>query len=165
MKAKICSKNGNFGIEINGKKYPYLSENARVRLENARTIAKNTGMDERMVIHLGGQSYVLFPWLGTLSFRTLRRFLKKYASELGISDIQSEGCCYITFKGKEGAADTLLFGIRDILEREGLNPEHLVSEGECPVFDKYDDFIPAELLRIAYAKDRLRADEVSERFL
>ena len=25
MKAKICSKNGNFGIEINGKKYPFVA--------------------------------------------------------------------------------------------------------------------------------------------
>ena len=152
-------------VLFNGKSYPYLSENARTRLDNARTLAKNTGMDERMVIHLGGQSYVLFPWLGTLSFRTLRRMLKKHAAELGISDIQSEGCSYITFKGREGAAERLLFGIRDILSCDGLDLEGLVGEGECPVFDKYDDFIPAELLRMAYAKDRLRADEILERFL
>ncbi len=152
-------------VLFNGKNYPYLSDNARHRLDNARTLAKNTGMDERMVVHLGGQSYVLFPWLGTLSFRTLRRFLKKYASELGISDIQSEGCVYITFKGREGAAERLVLGIRDILERDGLDPESLVGDGECPVFDKYDDFIPPELLRAAYAKDRLRADEILERFL
>ena len=31
-------------------------------------------------------------------------------------------------------------------------------------FDKYDEFIPPELLREAYAKDRLFADEIIERF-
>lgn len=152
-------------VLFNGKEYPYLSENARVRLENARALARNTGMEARSVIRLGGQSYVMFPWLGTLSFRTLRRFLRKYAAELGISDIQSEGCVYITFKAKDGAAEHLLDGMRAILEREGLDLDALVGDTDCPVFDKYDDFIPPELLRVAYAKDRLRADELLDRFV
>mgnify|MGYP003305998669 CR=1 FL=1 len=40
----------------------------------------------------------------------------------------------------------------------------LVFDGECPMFDKFDEYIPAELLRDAYAIDRLRADEVIFRF-
>jgi cobalamin biosynthesis protein CobT len=51
-----------------------------------------------------------------------------------------------------------------ILERDGLDTYQLVSEGEYPVFDKYDEYIPAELLCDAYAIDRLFADEVIERF-
>ena len=45
-----------------------------------------------------------------------------------------------------------------------LDGQELVGAGECPVFDKYDEYIPPELLREAYAKDRLRADEILERF-
>ena len=30
------------------------------------------------------------------------------------------------------------------------------------MFDKYDDFVPAELLRKAYAADKLRNDELLE---
>ncbi len=152
-------------VLFNGRDYPFLGDNARARLDNARRVAKNAGMDERMLIFLGGQSYVLFPWLGTRSFRTLRRFLQKNAPELGISDIQSEGCCYITFKYKGADSDGLLFAIRDILERDGLDTMELVNGGECPIFDKFDEYIPAELLREAYAVDRLFADEVLERFL
>ena len=152
-------------VLFNGKEYPFLLENARERLSDARKVAKNAKMDENMLVFLGGQSYVLFPWLGTRSFRTLKRFLKKYASELGISDIQSQGCCYITFKAKDDAGKMLLMNIRGILERDGLDTESLVSDGECPVFDKYDDYISPELLRRAYAKDRLRSDEIFERFL
>ena len=117
-----------------------------------------------MLVYLGGQSYCLFPWLGTRSFRTLRRFLSKYSGELGISDIQSESCHYIKFKAREDAAAAFLFGLRDIIARDGVNTEELVGEGECPVFDKYDEYIPPELLREAYAKDRLFADEIIERF-
>ena len=151
-------------VLFNGKDYAFLGDNAKERLSNARKVAKNAGMDNNMLIFLGGQSYVLFPWLGTCPFRTLRRFLQKYASELGIFDIQSQGCCYITFKAKADAGNNLLFNMRNIIERDGLNTENLVAGGECPVFEKYDEYIPPELLRSAYAADRLSADEVVLRF-
>ena len=152
-------------VLFNGKDYPFLGDNARDRLENARRVAKNAKMDERMLVHLGGQSYVLFPWLGTRSFRTMRRFLQKNASTLGISDVQSEGCHYITFKAKADAGTRLMDNIRDILETEGLDVFSLVNGGECPVFDKFDEYIPADLLREAYAVDRLDGAEVIERIL
>ena len=152
-------------VLFNGKDYPFLGDNARDRLENARRVAKNAKMDERMLVHLGGQSYVLFPWLGTRSFRTLRRFLQKNASTLGISDVQSEGCHYITFKAKADAGKGLMENIRNILETEGLDVFSLVNGGECPVFDKFDEYIPADLLREAYAVDRLDGAEVIERML
>jgi ATP-dependent Lhr-like helicase len=151
-------------VLFNGKDYPFLGENARERLEHARRVAKNARMDENTVVFLGGQSYVMFPWLGTRSFRTMRRILQKYASELGISDIQSEGCCYITFKAKVDAGKHLIFNLRNILARDGLDTFSLVNDGECPVFDKFDDYIPPELLRDAYAVDRLLADEILDRF-
>ena len=151
-------------VLFNGKNYPFLGDNARERLDHARRVAKNAGMDREMLVFLGGQSYVLVPWLGTRSFRTLRRFLQKYAGELGISDVQSEGCCYITFKAKSDAGKSFMLKIRDILERDGLDTYSLVTDGECPVFDKFDEYIPPELLREAYATDRLFADEVLERF-
>mgnify|MGYP003298794739 CR=1 FL=1 len=69
-----------------------------------RALKMASTTNENLVVFLGGQSYCLFPWLGTRSFRTLRRFLQKYASELGISDIQSESCHYIKFKAREDAA-------------------------------------------------------------
>ncbi len=151
-------------VLFNGKEYPFLSENARARLEDARHLAENTKMDKNRVISLGGQSYVMFPWLGTRSFRTMRRFLKKYASQLGIFDIQSEGCNYITFKSKENAAIHLEEQIKQILEREGLATEQLLESDECPVFDKFDDYIPPELLRRAFARDRLFADEILQMY-
>ena len=152
-------------VLFNGKDYAFLGDNAKERLKNARMVAKNAGMDDKMLVFLGGQSYVLFPWLGTRPFRTLKRFLQKNASRLGISDIQSQMCWYITFKAKDSAGKDILFNIRSIFETEGLDTQELVSDGECPVFDKYDDFIPPELLRRAYAVDKLCAEPVLERFL
>ena len=151
-------------VLFNGKEYPFLGENARERLAHARRVARNAKMDKNMLVFLGGQSYVLFPWLGTRSFRTLKRFLQKYADELGLSDIQSEHCYYITFKASLDAGRNFMFNMRNILERDGLDTFALVNDGECPMFDKFDEYIPPELLRDAYAVDRLFADEVLERF-
>ena len=151
-------------VLFNNKEYKFLGENARVRLEKVRHVAKNARLDENAVVFLGGQSYCLFPWLGTKSFRTMKRLLKRYASELGISDIQSEMCHYITFKASEGRGKELMLRLEEILERDGLDTTELIADGEFPVFDKYDEYIPAELLRDAYAIDRLRSDEIIERF-
>ena len=151
-------------ILFNSKEYAFLGDNAKERLMVARRVAANAKMSDDLVVFLGGQSYVLFPWLGTRPFRTLVRFLQKYASEFGISDIHYEGCCYITFKAKGNAGNELLMNIRSVIERDGIDTETLISDGECPVLDKYDEYIPPELLRRAYAVDRLSKDEVVERF-
>lgn len=143
--------------------YPYLKENARQRLENARHVARNTGMLQHSLVHLGGFSWCLFPWLGTRSFRTCRKYLKKHAKELGISSIEFEGCNYMTFKLETLNASEWLRGLAEKVRREGIDCMELMESSEVPVFEKYDDYIPPELLRRAYAIDRLRADEVTER--
>ena len=51
-----------------------------------------------------------------------------------------------------------------LLAKNGIDKSSLVSPSECPVFEKYDDRIPSELLRKAYVADRLRTDEIMEMF-
>ena len=68
--------------------YPYLKPNARHRLEVARHVARNTGMTgegSHCLLPLGGYSWCLFPWLGTRSFRTLRKFLQRCGGEFRIT--------------------------------------------------------------------------------
>ena len=142
--------------------YPYLKDNARARLDMARHVAHNTGMHEHSLIHLGGYSWCLFPWLGTRAFRTLRRLLKKHAKQLGISGIEFEGCYYITFKMESGGDFALIRELCRIAE-QGIDCQSLVEAGELPVFEKYDDYVPGELLRQAYATDRLTAPLVEKR--
>lgn len=145
--------------------YPYLMPNAKARLAAARHVARLTHLDQRMFVSLSDTSACLFPWLGTRSFRTLRRYLAKNADVLGISGITSEGCCYMSFKIKTGASDRFLSSLAQKLKTDGVKPEGLLSAAECPVMDKYDDYIPAELLREAYATDRLREDEIMDLFV
>ncbi len=143
--------------------YPYLKPNAVHRLKVARALAKNTGMINNSLVHLGGYTWCLFPWLGTRSFRTLRKFITHNAHRFRISGLEFEGCYYMTFKMENTSDYALIRGLCDIAGREGIDRESLVGESEMPVFEKYDDFVPSELLRRQYAADRLRTDEIAIR--
>ena len=123
--------------------YPYLKPNAAKRLAVARHIAKNTGMLSHSVISLGGMTYCMFPWLGTRSFRTLRKTLVKNAAALNISNVEFEGCCYITFRYEGDGIKRFTDRLNDIC-KDGVDKESLISKSESPVFEKYDDYIPGE---------------------
>ncbi|MFA6948653.1 MAG: DEAD/DEAH box helicase [Eubacteriales bacterium] len=143
--------------------YPYLKPNARHRVEVARALARNTGMDKHMLLPLGGYTWVLFPWLGTRSFRTLRKFIAHNGAPYKISNLDFDGCYYITFRMEKASDFELIEGLCKVLDSEGIVKEKLVGGGETPVFDKYDECIPRELLQKAYCADRLRTDEADAR--
>ena len=143
--------------------YPYLKPNAQKRIEVARHVARNTGMLEHSLISLGGYSWCLFPWLGTRSFRTLRKFMARNASLCKISNLEFEGCYYLTFRMERGNDYDLISHLAGIAETDGIDCEALVQSGETPLFDKYDEYVPGDLLRKAYARDKLRADEAEAR--
>ena len=142
--------------------YPYLKPNARIRLEKARHVARNSGMTERMLIHLGGYTWCLFPWLGTRSFRTLRKVIKTQAQTLGISNLEFQGCEYMTFRMENGDEHAFAHRLMQVAS-QGIDTRMLVSPTESPVFEKFDPYIPGDLLRKAYARDRLRPDEAERR--
>ncbi len=143
--------------------YPYLLENARVRLETARTLVKNTGLLNRSILSLGGLTRCWFPWLGTRSFRTLVRYLKRNSETLGISNISYDGCHYITFRLDKGTEEEMIAKMTEDIKKNGILCQTLVFSGETPLIDKFDPYIPSALLKKAYATDRLSADEVEER--
>lgn len=142
--------------------YPYLHANSVKRLENARITARNTGMLERSIVHLGGYSWCIFPWLGTRSFRTLKRMLSVVGPSLGISAIESGGSDYITFRMERGDENALIFNLLSRFKVPSAI-EALVSQKELPIFEKYDEYIPADLLRHAFLVDRLDIDETLSR--
>ncbi len=142
--------------------YPYLKENAKKRLELARRTAKNSGMLEHSIVNLGGYTYCMFPWLGTRSFRTLRKYIQKNAHEHNISGIEFEGCYYITFKMENSSDLGFISSLCKDVEEYGIDCHSLVQSGEIPLFEKYDSYVPHDLLRDAYAADKLRADEAED---
>ena len=145
--------------------YPYLKPNAAHRLEVARHLARNTGMLEHSIVHLGGYSWCIFPWLGTRSFRTFRKFLAAHAYEYKISGIEHEAGAYITFKMEKGNDYLLARGLAEAVQRNGIDPLAVIASSENPVFDKYDEYLPNSLLQKAYAADKLDPREAEKRII
>jgi ATP-dependent Lhr-like helicase len=104
----------------------------------------------------------MFPWFGTRSFRTLKRILSLVATEFAISAIESGGSYFITFRMERGNAEMLEDRLVSVA-RSLASTDILVSQKELPVFEKYDEYVPAELLRSAFARDRLDLAEIRDR--
>ncbi len=142
--------------------YPYLMRNAVARLAEARHVAANSGMTEEPLICLGGDMWCLFPWLGTYAFIALERFIKlKCARELGLSGLESSRPYFLQFKMNAGRDE--FFRVLREKERLPLDPMELVYDGEVPVFEKYDEFLPEALVRKGFAHGILGIGEMRER--
>lgn len=141
---------------------PYLMKNAAARLAEARHTARRAGMTDSVLLPLGGESWCLFPWLGTYAFLALERFLKlRCAARLGLSALESSRPYFLQFKMKASREE--FFRVLDEAEQEPLNPLELVYPGEIPLFEKYDEFLPPELVRKGFACGILGIDEMKQR--
>ncbi len=145
-----------------GDSYPYLMKNAVARLAEARSVAGHSGLTEEPLISLGGEMWCLFPWLGTYAFIALERFIKiKCAARLGLSGFDSSRPYFIQFTMK--ADQKTFFDVLIETAEQPLDPMELVYGGEVPVFEKYDEFLPVELVRKGFAHGILGIDEMKAR--
>ncbi len=142
--------------------YPYLMKNAVVRLGEARHTAINSNMTEDPLICLGGDMWCLFPWLGTYAFLAIERFIKlRCAPQLGITALDSSRPYFIQFKMKSTREE--FFRVICDMEKQPLDPMELIYKGEIPLFDKYDEFLPEELVKKSFAYGVLGIDEMKMR--
>ena len=131
-------------------RYPYLMKNAVVRLENARLTARHSGAGERPLLHLGGRMWCLLPWVGTYGFLALERFLKiRCADRLGLRNLDSARPYYMQFTMQ--ADEETFFRVVSEEIRKPINPLELVYPKELPLFNKYDEYLPEELVRKGFA--------------
>ena len=106
--------------------------------------------------------WCLFPWLGSYGFLAMERFLKlKCGEQLGLSGLDSTRPYFIMFKMK--ADKNEFFRVLFETVRQPLDPMELVYPDEVPIFEKYDEFIPAELVRKGFANGILGIDEMKRR--
>lgn len=134
--------------------YPYLLDNARARLRQARWTAEQSGAAKQPLINLGGDTWVLFPWLGSYAFLALERLLKiKCAGELGLRGLDPARPYFIQFRMR--ADEDTFWSVLQAEAEKDFDPLDLVYPGEVPYFDKYDELLPAELVRKGFAESVL----------
>lgn len=146
------------------EEYPYLMPNAVVRLGQARDTARHAGMLTQPLIALGGDMWCLFPWLGSYAFLALERMLKlKCAPLLGLKGMDSTRPYYIQFRMSVGPEEFFRV-LRQQVSQE-IDPMSLVYPGELPLFEKYDEFLPEELVRKGFAYGVLDIEGMRARVL
>lgn len=146
------------------RQYPYLMKNAVARLEQARFTAAHSGAAEKLLINLGGNMWCLLPWVGTYTFLTMERFLKiKCADRLGLRNLDSARPFFIQFTMK--ADESAFFRVLAEEIRKPIDPMELVYPKELPLFDKYDEYLPEELVKKGFALGVLDVDGLREKVL
>ena len=146
------------------RQYPYLMKNAVARLEQARFTAAHSGAAEKPLINLGGNMWCLLPWVGTYTFLTMERFLKiKCADRLGLRNLDSARPFFIQFTMK--ADEATFFRVLAEEIRKPIDPMELVYPKELPLFDKYDEYLPEELVKKGFALGVLDVDGLREKVL
>ena len=146
------------------RQYPYLMKNAVARLEQARFTAAHSGAAEKTLINLGGNMWCLLPWVGTYTFLTMERFLKiKCADRLGLRGLDSARPFFIQFTMR--ADEETFFRVLAEEIRKPIDPMELVYPKELPLFDKYDEYLPEELVKKGFALGVLDVDGLREKVL
>ena len=146
------------------RQYPYLMKNAVARLEQARFTAAHSGAADKTLINLGGNMWCLLPWVGTYTFLTMERFLKiKCADRLGLRNLDSARPFFIQFTMK--ADEATFFRVLAEEIRKPIDPMELVYPKELPLFDKYEEYLPEELVKKGFALGVLDVDGLREKVL
>ena len=139
-----------YGVLKEQNSYPYLMRHAVCRLQEARESFAKSGMRDHPLVHLGGNMWALFPWLGSYAFLALERLLKiRCKQRLGLKGLDSLRPYYLQFTMKVSASD--FYGIMAEEAEQDFDPLELVYPNEVPNFEKYDEYVPAELVRKGFA--------------
>ena len=153
-----------FGVLSENKEYPYLMRHAAARLQDARDTFYKAGMEGRYLIHLGGKMWALFPWLGSYAFLALERFLKiRCGKRLGLKGLSPSRPYYMQFTMT--VSEEEFYKITAEEAEAEFDPLELVYPGEIPVFEKYDEFVPPELVRKGFAYGVLDIEGMKKRVL
>ena len=153
-----------YGVLREEKSYPYLMRQAVCRLREARDTFLKAGIEGHPLVHLGGNMWALFPWLGSYAFLALERFLKIRCGErLGLKGLNPSRPYYLQFTMK--VSETEFYRIVAEEAEKDFYPMELVYPKEVPVFEKYDEYLPAELIRKGFALGVLDIEGMKQRVL
>ncbi|MFM7363886.1 MAG: DEAD/DEAH box helicase [Cuspidothrix sp.] len=142
--------------------YPYLQKNAQQRLSQIRELVKKSKLAQNNILLLENGKCCIFPWMGTVAYRTLERLLNSFCREsLEITSMGGVNPYYLTLKLGKDKFHSVYPEIASLCEQR-ISPEHLVSTAEAPEINKYDKFIPHVLLRKAFADDYLDIQELKQ---
>ena len=138
--------------------YRYLQPQAQQRLADARQMAQKHCIDKSNIIALGGNSFCVFPWMGTLAYRALLHasqadYNKSHGVELGNSPY------YFIMNNADG-----IEGVRKNM-KSLCSPNLALPAAKIPLLNKYDEYLPQDLLVSSYLQDEMDFEAMRESLL
>ena len=147
-------------VIVENVEYSYLQPNAQERLKTTRQIAKIAGLESNHILPLEGNACCIFPWAGTIAYRTLERVINFVVREsLDIKSMTGTSPYFLTIKLGKSSLQELQ---QSIMTSGDWQTENLVALDEAPKLQKYDEFIPNNLLRLAFISDYLDLPELQQ---
>ncbi|WP_276804158.1 DEAD/DEAH box helicase [Lactobacillus hominis] len=141
--------------------YRYLMKNAQARLTQMRDTCSIAGMPQKQLINLGGKMWAFFPWTGSYAFIALERLIKiKCGDKLNIRGFNSSRPYFMEFA--MDATEEEFFKVLKQEAAKDFDPMDLVYPKEVPVFDKYDEYLPDELIKKEFAYSVLDIKEMKK---
>jgi len=137
-------------VMLTNASYPYLSVRCAERLAEIQYIARNSGVLDNLVTPLSDKKYAVFPWVGTRQLLTLHYALLRRKIKNKLPWIT---CVYLEV-AYDGPRDALERIVREIIDAP-LDLYSLPLPDNVQMRGKYNEFIPAGLLRKQFIEDFL----------
>jgi len=134
--------------------YKYLGESAEKRLAEIRRIAADANITDETVVKINDNTYSIFPFLGTREFVTLFYALDYFGLSGQLHyDKGIPVCIFIKDHPKKEIEKTL-----QMIKTEPLDVTQFKFPNEVQIKGKFNEFIPAALLKKQYIEDFLDVD-------
>jgi ATP-dependent helicase Lhr and Lhr-like helicase len=141
--------------------YEYLQPGARERIAAGRKLAGALNIKDKLLFSLSDTRHCILPWLGTISFRTLTRFLEiANRQALPMSGFSGLPPYYLVISTSEPVSASAIESAIFAAIQAKFDPEDLVKTNEAPALEKYDEYVPASLLRQAFVADRINVENM-----
>lgn len=140
--------------------YSYLHPKATERLRSARHIARISNISGQDVIDLGGNRFMILPWEGSKTVRTIRLLL----DFIGCSVARGTEPYYLEVNATSyGALQQHIAAICS----HPPHPQDLIRHipRQSLMVNKYDRYVSEPLLRAAYCEDYLDMDSAIRRLI
>lgn len=128
--------------------YPYLKEGSVDSLEKARAYAREIDLLSQSYFRYGTNSFYYCPWVGTKELMTVKQlFAVGLKDVLGVRSVVG-GLHYLQVTA-DCPVEEISTRVKEVCG-DFHRPEWVLPEGMAPKIDKFDWFVPDDLLRKSF---------------
>ncbi len=142
--------------------YPYLGKNAARVLTSARKYARENSLLDYPLHAVDDDLWIITPWLGSYAMNTLLRYIRSLTGGIVSSKAVIENPYVLSFRMDKCDLSEFIRTLKQgSFFDDSLNIT-LIDEHDSCFTEKYDYLVPRELLRKAYAADRMNSEKIAE---